>query len=200
MDWQECYRKGDTPWDKGEPAPALVDFLRDHSMRGRVFVPGCGTGSDLVPVARAGADEVTGLDIAPAAVEAARRRIRDLPNARVLEGDLFAVPQGPLAGTMDWVFEHTCFCAIPPHRRPDWVEAVASVLKPGGHLLAIFFLNPWDPGEDPTQGPPFGTTVEELQGLLSPRFTLLEAWQPVRTFPGREGREQVQLLRANGPP
>ena len=104
-------------------------------------------------------------------------------------GDLFQLPAA-WEGRFDWVFEHTCFCAIPPERRADYVSAISRVLKPGGNYLAIFFL---DPGVE--QGPPHGTTREEISGLFDPDLELLEEWIPEKAFAGREGQELCQLRR-----
>ncbi|MEO6784751.1 MAG: thiopurine S-methyltransferase, partial [Chthoniobacteraceae bacterium] len=74
-----------------------------------------------------------------------------------------------------------------------YVAAVASALKPAGHLLAVFYL---DPGLDPGEaGPPFGVTHEQLDAFFSPRFTLEGEWKPAATYPGREGRETCRLLK-----
>lgn len=196
MNWQQEYAAGNTPWDKGAPAPALEDFLRERGpLSGRVLVPGCGTGSDIVPLA-AGSDQVTGLDIAPLAVEAAGKRLAALPNVSVRLADIFTdCHEAPLAGQFDAVWEHTCFCAIPPDRRPDYVRAMAAALKPGGLLLGVFYLNPWDPEEDQDQGPPFGSTEEGLTASFETAFELLESWRPSRAYPGREGREIMRLMR-----
>ena len=68
-------------------------------------------------------------------------------------GDLFNPPPG-FHGAFDWIIEHTCFCAIDPAMRPRYVQAAAALLKPGGRLFAIFYL-------DPAAGrqPPFGVTI-----------------------------------------
>lgn len=195
MNWQEQYEIGQTPWDKGAPAPALADFLRDRGpLQGRILVPGCGTGSDLVPLAAA-ADRVTGLDIAPMAVEAAQRRLADIPHAEILLADIFTdCSSAPLAGQFDAVWEHTCYCAIPAAKRPHYVAAMAAALRPGGLLLGVFFLNPWDPHEDQEQGPPFGTTEESLTGTFSTHFDPVDSWRPASAYPGREGREIMRLF------
>jgi hypothetical protein len=69
------------------------------------------------------------------------------------------------------------------------------VLLPKGFLLAIFFLNPWDPGEAPEGGgPPFGVTREDLDQLFAAHFDLVEEFFPSMAYPGREG-EVIRLLR-----
>ena len=103
-----------------------------------------------------------------------------------------------LTNRFDWVFEHTCFSALEPARRVDYVRAVTRALKPRGALLAIFFLNPWDPGEMPAEGgPPFEVTREELDSLFGTHFELVEELKPRRAYPEREGREIIRLLRRN---
>ena len=190
-DWESHYQQKDTPWEKGAPSPGLVDFLAAEPVRGRVLVPGCGFGHDVRALA-ATADEVVGLDLAPSAVKAAER----LPKVgveRYVQGDLFALPPA-MRGAFDWVFEHTCFCAIDPAQRPAYVEAVAGALQPGGRLLAVFYL---DPGNtSPGEGPPFEVSVAELDRLFLPRFTLLREWLPQRAYPGREGREWMRVMSA----
>lgn len=192
-DWEAQYQRGETPWDKGEPSPGLVDYLREHRVAGRVLVPGCGAGHDVRALARQGAD-VLGLDIAPSAVDAARQYPR-LGGEQYEVGDFFNLPAG-LCGTFKWVWEHTCFCAIDPQQRTAYVDSVHAALEPDGCLLAIFYL---DPGNDsPDEGPPFEVSVGELDRLFLPRFELVREWMPSRTYPGREGREWMRLLRKRG--
>ena len=47
--WESHYQKGETPWDKGEASPGLLDFLQSHPdlMKGSVCIPGCGMGHDV---------------------------------------------------------------------------------------------------------------------------------------------------------
>ena len=195
-DWQQQYATAQTPWDRGEPAPALRQYLSAHPVSGRVLVPGCGTGQDVKALALAGAGEVIGLDIAPLAVERAGEFLMELPSAKVLLGDLFVdCYAAPLVGSFDLVWEHTCYCAIPPTRRGEYVNAVASALKPGGFHLGVFYLNPWDGDEDQTQGPPFGTELEELKAVLGVRFELVRGWYPDVAYPGREGKEWCGLFQ-----
>ncbi len=189
-DWEAQYQAGDTPWDKGAPSPGLVDYLAEHPVHGRVLVPGCGFGYDVRALTET-ADEVLGIDIAPSAVEGARK-FPGSGRERYEMADLFNLPE-EMRGTFDWVWEHTCFCAIQPAQRIAYVEAVAEALKPGGHLLAIFYL---DPGNaSPDEGPPFEVSISELDRLFLPRFELLQEWLPSRAYPNREGREWMRVFR-----
>jgi SAM-dependent methyltransferase len=186
-DWEERYRRGDTPWEKGYAHPALVDWLKANPISGRVMVPGCGCGHDVRVLAEAGV-EVVGLDLARLAIAAAKA-FPQHGRISYLLGDFFD-PRS-VEAEFDWVFEHTFFCAIPLERRAEYAERLLILLKPGGRLLAIFFLNP-DHNED---GPPYGCSTEELDALFSPRFRLLSQNRNLATYPGREGREILRLLQ-----
>jgi SAM-dependent methyltransferase len=186
MDWNLRYAEGDTPWDKGEAHPVLRDMIAHGALSGRILVPGCGAGHDVRALAELGM-EVVGLDVAPLAIEAARRFPRS--GAEQYEpGDFFAL-RPELREAFDGIFEHTCFCAIDPSRRADYVEAAATALRPGGRLLAVFFMKPDNGG----QGPPFGCTAGEIDGLFDGRFRLLEEHDEIPTYPEREGRELLRL-------
>jgi SAM-dependent methyltransferase len=194
LEWQRRYEENDTPWDKGAPSPALVDYLRENPIAGRILVPGCGRGHEARALAAQAGAEVVGLDLSAAAVAEARKLAPEtMPNLRFITGDFFALPPD-LDGAFDWIVEHTCFCAIDPHRRGDYVRAAARALRDGGMLFGIFYL---EPDSDP--GPPFRVSRDELSALFVPHFTLLEEWVPRASFPGREGRELVRVLRRQPP-
>ena len=167
-------------------------------MVGDVLVPGCGCGHDVRAIAGASPDaRVVGLDIAPSGLDQARKFALAGQETYQL-ANFLNLPDG-LTNRFDWVFEHTCFCAIDPRRRPDYVEGACRALRSAGCLLAIFFLNPWDPGEAPEGGgPPFGVTREELDSLFGQHFDLVEELKPRTAYPGREGREIIRLLTKRG--
>lgn len=190
-DWEQHWIEGDTPWDKGEAAPPLLEYLDDWDdgfIRGaRVLVPGCGSGHDVRALAAAGA-RVTGLDLSPTAVEVAREQATE-DGEDYLEGDLF---EWSGQGLYDAIWEHTCFCAIGPEDRPRYAEAVARLLRPGGRLIGVFYLNP----DNDEGGPPFASSREEILRHLEPSFSLEREKVPDRAFPSREGREWLaQLIR-----
>ena len=195
-DWEARYQHQDTPWDKGEPSPGLVDFLHSHPMHGRVLVPGCGFGHDVRAIGRAGAGRarVLGLDIAQSAIRGASViSACDATGGSYELGDFLALPR-QYHGAFDWVWEHTCFCAIDPAARTQYVASAAAALKPGGRYLAVFYINPkLEPGES---GPPFKVDPRELDALFDPSFELLRDWVPAQNFPTREGRERMRLYAA----
>lgn len=194
-DWQKLYEEKNTPWDRGEASPALIDWLGSHRMPGTILVPGCGPGNDLIALATSGAVRVVGLDIAAGAIAIAADKTRGINGVSLVTGDLFTLNDGSLRWGFDWVFEHTCFCAIEPSRRWDYVRSVAGALRPGGHLLAVFYLEPWDQDEDQNQGPPFRSDLHELDALFGSEFDLLYSAIPTSSFLGREGKELIRLLR-----
>jgi hypothetical protein len=213
--WEQRYQSGDMPWEKGAPSPGLVDFLAAHPNlpRGTVCVPGCGTGHDVREFARSGFDAF-GFDIAPSAIQfceektkvaalkpgalASRRRVSQLQQ---LAGETPALPGGLNASfqhsdflhdeppqKFDWLFEHTLFCAIKPQERDDYVRAALRWLKPDGQYLAVNYLIP------DADGPPFGTTRDELWRRFSPHFELVEELVP-RSYPNRTGLELLLWWR-----
>jgi methyl halide transferase len=185
--WEARYQTRDIPWEKGAPSPGLVDFLAaNHTLtRGAVCVPGCGTGHDVREWARAGFDAF-GCDIAPSAIRLATARTRASGLRAAFRRLDFLVDAPP--ALFDWVFEHTLFCAIQPDQRDDYVRALLRWLKPKGQYLAVNYLIP------DRDGPPFGTTRDELWKRFSPHFQLLKESVP-RSYPNRTGLELMLWWR-----
>ena len=182
-DWEHRYQTGDMPWEKGEPSPGLVDFLALHPElpRGTVAVPGCGTGHDVRAWAKAGFSTF-GFDLAPSAIRLCEERTKAAGLTASFQLSDFLVDEPPQK--FDWLFEHTLFCAIDPERREEYVRAAVRWLKPGGQFLAVHYLIP------DTDGPPFGTTRDEIVRRFSRDFELIEDWVP-RSYPNRTGLERV---------
>jgi methyl halide transferase len=181
--WESRYQTRDMPWEKGEPSPGLVDFLSEHRElpKGRVCVPGCGTGHDVRAWARGGFP-VTGFDIAPSAVDLAAQATIAAGLSAEFRLANFLTDTPPFR--FDWVFEHTLFCAIQPGERDDYAKALSRWLVPAGQYLAVNYLIP------DRDGPPFGTTRDEVVQRFSPEFDLVQEWVP-RSYPNRVGLERM---------
>jgi len=181
--WEARYETKDMPWDKGEPSPGLVDFLaaNPNLKRGTVCVPGCGSGYDACEFAKAGFDTF-GFDLAPSAISIAEEKTKAAGLKAKFQLADFLHDEPPQK--FDWLVEHTLFCAIQPDERDDYVRAALRWLKPGGNYLAVNYLIP------DTDGPPFGTTRDEIWRRFSPHFELLSEWVP-RSYPNRTNLERM---------
>jgi hypothetical protein len=194
-DWEARYQTGDMPWEKGCPAPPLQELLERCGPEiwgsGEVLVPGCGLGHDVRALAAQGL-AVRGVDLAETAVALARAF--PAVAAETYELGDFLEPAWREGRHFSAIWEHTCFCAIDPSRRADYAAGAADLLEAGGLLAGVFFLTPYDPGEE-TAGPPFPTTMDEIESWLSPWFERVDGWVPERAYPGRLGREWTALFR-----
>jgi methyl halide transferase len=193
MDWDALYRTGEIFWDKGAPSPPLRQYFERNPARGRALVPGCGRGHEVALAAEFGFD-ATGLDIAPTAIAEARELYPAIA-ARFVVGDLFE-PAMELRGAFDVVIEHTCMSGLPPALRADYRRGIDLVLRPGGLLIGVWYINPaLDPGEE---GPPFAFNVADLTALFADGYAIVADYVPEVAFRGREGRERVRVLRRAG--
>ncbi len=165
--WNAIYLEQDSPgWNIGRPAPPLQYWLKHSGAApGRVCVPGCGYGHDVREFAAAGFEAV-GVDFAPLAVERANEQSRGAPGKfEFRQADIFELPNSE-RGRFDYLYEYTCFVAIDPRRRPEYVQLALELLKPGGMLIGCFYNH----GRE--GGPPFDVTREQVLELYRPHFEI----------------------------
>ncbi len=188
--WEGRYQAGTARWDLGEPAPPFVSLLNSEQAPapGRMAVLGSGRGHDALLFAAHGF-EVTGFDFAPSAIadaQAAARRL-GLDSAQFLQRDIFEL-NPEFAASFDYLLEHTCFCAISPDQRGDYLRLVQQIMRPGGELIATRTHE--RPG-----GPPFGVAPADLQRLLKPSFEI-QSWQLAKdSVESRRSEEYLARLR-----
>jgi SAM-dependent methyltransferase len=168
------------------PDPLLVEWLRTFSaapMRKRCLVVGCGLGDDAEALASAGF-EVTAFDVAPAAIEAVRRRF---PRSGVdyLVADILH-PPAAWAAAFDLVFDASTLQALPPDTRRAAMRSMATLPAPGGRVLVLCRAREAD---EPLGEPPWPLTRDELTvfeeaGLraTSVEIVLDDETPPVRRF------------------
>ncbi len=190
-DWEALYQANNTFWDHGVASPGLIDYLASNPalQPGEALVPGCGRGHDARALAKA-SWSVTGLDLAPSSVPMAER-LADEEGLTInyrIGNFLSDEPPQPF----DLVFEHTLFCAIPPTRRSEYVQALLHWLKPGGLYLAVNYMI-----TDDKDAPPFSTTTAELDAHFGEQFELLRRWTP-RSYESREGKELMNEWKMKG--
>jgi SAM-dependent methyltransferase len=121
------------PWNRGEPNPLLVEWLRPGT--GRAVVVGCGLGADAEHVASLGY-ATTAFDIAGTAVDLARERHPD-SGVDYRVADLFDLPP-EWRRAFDLVVEIYTVQALPVAYRPRVTATVADLVADGGRLLVIY--------------------------------------------------------------
>ncbi len=188
--WEDLYRRRGDGWELGGPAPALVEFVEaTPPSRGRVAVPGCGRGHDARYLAGRGYAAI-GFDFADDAIRDARAlEAQERSGATFEQRDLFTMGTNHEA-EFDGVWEYTCFCAIDPARRAQYVQVIRQILKPGGWFLACFY--PIRPGKG---GPPFPIARSEVRRLFEPAFRFERTFSPVRSVQRRSPQEWMVFAR-----
>ena len=147
------------PWDRADPQVELAAWWEQEGPalpRGRAVVVGGGLGADAEVLAREGF-ATTAFDVAPTAIEEARRRHPDSPVDYRVESLLDLPPD--LVGAFDLVVEIFTLQALPDPPRTQAAAAVASLLAPGGTIVLVAFRAD---GDDPASGPPFPMTPADL--------------------------------------
>jgi SAM-dependent methyltransferase len=182
--WQSLYAKHQDGWELGEAHPSLVHLVESAPPpRGRVAVPGCGRGHDVLFLNARGW-QALGFDFTATAVSEARRLAQEAGVAAAFEQrDIFTLPDD-YTGAFDGVWESTCYCAIDPGRRAEYVATMATILRHGGWFIACFY--PVRAGDG---GPPFPVDLAEMRQLLAPHFRIASELPPPRPVPRRAGQE-----------
>jgi methyl halide transferase len=167
-DWNDRYRDGNLPWDTGRPSSELQRVLSRNAVPPcRALDLGCGTGTNSVWLAQQGFD-VTGVDVAPLAVEQAEKRARAAGvDVNFVVADMLDLPD--LNGPFAFFFDRGCYHAVRRDAPDQYASAVAQQMASGGRglILAGNAREPHDPG------PPV-VTEEEIRDELGAAFQILD--------------------------
>jgi methyl halide transferase len=178
--WNARYAEGSDRWTLSGPPPVLEQLISSYREPHRVLVPGAGRGHDAFAWARAG-HRVVALDFAPLAVAEMRERSREQGVfVEVREADVITPPVD-LRGDIDLVWEQTCLCALQPEQRRSYLTAMATILRPGGSMVALL----WNHGGE--GGPPYDMPPVLVEQLVAGLFTIRK----------RERVESALSVRAN---
>ncbi len=140
LEFQSWYFR-QPPWDTGISPPELLEFIQQHEP-GRAIDIGCGTGTNVITLARASWN-VTGIDFAPRAIRIARRKARQagvevellVKDATLLHG---------IPGPFDLALDLGCFHGIPPAGQKKYLAQLNRVLAHNGYWLLYAFLKSQD--------------------------------------------------------
>jgi SAM-dependent methyltransferase len=153
------YRFGSPRWDTGIAPPELVAFVEGHPP-GRALDLGCGTGTNVLYLARHGWHAV-GVDFAPRALEIARQRARASHTvAAFVAADVTRLPD--LGEPFDFALDMGCLHSIPAERRGDYARGLVARLGPNGVYMLYAFCPP----------DRFGIARDDVERLFAPALRL----------------------------
>ena len=131
------------PWDTNQTPPELYEFMASNPP-GRALDLGCGTGTNVIELAKNGW-QVTGVDFIPKAVRAARKKAQKAGvHAEILVGDVTRLD--PISGRFDLILDIGCYHSLDSAGMRAYREQVERLLTPGGTYLIYLFFKPQ--GED----------------------------------------------------
>lgn len=123
---------GKPPWDTGVSPPELLDFIQ-RTRPGRAIDLGCGTGTNLVTLAKAGW-QVTGVDFVLKAVTQARRRLAGAGlSGDVRSGDVSRLDT--VRGSYDLVLDIGCYHSLAEPAQEQYRRNLPLILARSGHYL-----------------------------------------------------------------
>ena len=154
---------GQPRWDTGISPPELLDFIETHKP-GRAIDIGCGTGTNVIALAKAGW-QVTGVDFAPRAIQLAKQKLR----STATQAELFvsdAINLKEIVGPYEFALDIGCFHSIPKDGKAKYLKQLDRILAPNGFWLVYGFC---------TSNPlPAGTGLGEVDiSLISSQLTLV---------------------------
>lgn len=148
-------------WDSGITPPELFQFIQSHPA-GRAIDLGCGTGTNLIALAKTGW-QVTGIDFASRAIQIARRKLKKQNiNAKLLVGD---VTNFKVDSQFELALDIGCFHGV--ENKADYLTQLDRILAPNGFWLMYGFFKP-----DTLQTGP-GLVASDLDMISTQALTLI---------------------------
>ena len=150
-----------TPWDSGITPPELFEFIQTHPA-GRAIDLGCGTGTNIITLAKTGW-QVTGIDFASRAIRIAKRKLKAQNiQAQLLVGD---VTNFKVDSQFNLALDIGCFHGL--KNKADYLTQLDKILAPNGFWLMYGFFK-----QDSDQSAP-GLVDSDLSMISAQALTLL---------------------------
>lgn len=127
----------DPPWDTHQTPPEVYDFIK-RNPPGRALDLGCGTGTNVITLAKNGW-QVTGIDFIPKAIRTARHRAgKEQVVADLRVGDVTRLDG--IDGHFDLILDIGCYHSLDPLGMQAYRINIKRLLFPGGtYLIYLFF-------------------------------------------------------------
>eukprot|EP00871_Galdieria_phlegrea_P003366 jgi/Galph1/402/GphlegSOOS_G5185.1 len=160
--WDDCWKSGITPWDRGASLPILVELCEKNAFpNGFALVPGCGRGYDVLTLATESRTAI-GIDCSEEAKKQAEqlRDARGVPaeRAQFFVGNFFDFPFEQKV-----IYDLTFFCALAPEYRSLWAQRMRSIIRQDGELATVVF-----PIGEYEGGPPYAMSLDMYKQYLEP--------------------------------
>ncbi len=169
-----AYLRGRTPWDTNVTPPELVRAIQGPGALppGRALDLGCGTGTNVIYLARHGWEAV-GVDFVGKATRQARRKARAAGvTARFYTGDVTRLEKiQALNSSFDLVLDIGCLHSLSPEGRTRYAAGLVSRLRPGG----TYFLYAWEPCS--FHGQKIGISQARVEALFAPHLRVTQVEQ-----------------------
>src|SRR5271170_4015172 len=171
--WAQTYAEtpyNQLPWFSPDPSPSLVRAVDRKWIQppGPILDIGCGAGTNVLWLSGRGF-RATGLDLAPGAIAAAKRRgHRRRSSAAFQEGSVLAMPFRKFAFRA--ALDNGCFHTLPLAQRGRYAAEVARVVQPGGAFLLTWI------GREETRkfGPSHSPSLQEVAAVMEPSFVFVQ--------------------------
>jgi SAM-dependent methyltransferase len=141
MSWRRMlynlmYRFGTPRWDTSITPPEVVAVIEGDTAipSGRALDLGCGSGTNVIYLARHGWEAV-GVDFSPVAIAQARQKAKDTQGATFVEGDVSQLSGLGIDGPFDFVLDIGCYHGLPAHARQAYAREMARVTRPGALFM-----------------------------------------------------------------
>jgi SAM-dependent methyltransferase len=158
------------PWDIPGPQPAFVGAA--DQITGSILDAGCGTGENALFFAQRG-NSVTGIDYLDEPIKRAKQKASERGlSVNFLVMDALALKEVPQV--FDNMIDSGLFHVFSDDDRKKYVEALATVLKPGGRLFVLCFSD-----EEPGETGPRRIAKSELQAAFA------DGWEIDSVTPAR---------------
>ena len=189
--WENYYQSGEIGWDLGGPTPIFNQWIKTCNKPLTICILGAGNGWDAINFALYG-HNITAVDFAKSPVQNMKRQARNYGiKMNVLHRDIFSL-SNIFTSHFDVVLEYTCFCAISPVNRRNYIEMVQHILKPNGKLVGLLF--PVEMNKTNVE-PPYPIDLDKTIKLFNEYLYLIEQKVSTLTVSSRTGREVFVIFK-----
>ena len=189
--WDAKYLNNEALWDLGSPTPIIKEWAEKLSPKKSICVLGAGNGWDAMYFAEIGHD-VTAVDFSKLAVQNMKKNAFDKNICiNIIYENIFNL-DNIYFNSFDIVLEYTCFCAINPNMRIDYVNIVSHILKSSGQFVALFFPIIEDSS---TIGPPFSVDINKTEKLFNKFFKIIKRENPKLSISSRKNKEIFIIMK-----